>query len=253
MSKHVLISTDDRVTTLTISRPDKKNALTQDMYAALADAITAYDAGDDARALVITGQGDMFTAGNDLADFSTGGSADGDVPPVGRFLNAIRDCGKPIIAAVNGPAIGVGLTMLLHADLVYAGKSATFVAPFVKLGLVPEAASSLLLPATVGMAVANDILLAGRTLTADEALQFGLVARLFADEDLQVSVSAIARGVAASAPNALKASKALIRNRRDVVVEQMAAESHHFVSQLKSPDFSESVAAMKEKRQPIYA
>jgi enoyl-CoA hydratase/carnithine racemase len=253
MSNHVQISTADKVTTLTISRPDKKNALTQEMYGALADAIVAYDSVDDARALVITGEGDMFTAGNDLGDFSTGGDAEDEVPPVARFLNAIRDCEKPTIVAVNGPAIGVGLTMLLHADLVYASTSATFVAPFVKLGLVPEAASSLLLPAAVGMAIANDILLAGRTLSADEALQFGLVARVFGDDELQQSVQEIARNVAASAPNAIKASKALIRNRRDAIVAQMAAESEHFVSQLKSPDFSESVAAMKEKRRPVYA
>ncbi|GAB5482611.1 MAG: enoyl-CoA hydratase [Parasphingorhabdus sp.] len=253
MSNHIHISTADKVTTLTISRSDKKNALTQEMYGALANAMVAYDTGDDARALVITGEGDMFTAGNDLDDFSMGGNADDEVPPVARFLNAICDCEKPIIVAVNGPAIGVGLTMLLHADLVYASTSATFVAPFVKLGLVPEAASSLLLPAAVGMAIANDILLAGRTLTADEALQFGLVARVFAGDELQKSVQEIAQNIAGSAPNALKASKALIRNRRDAIVAQMAAESKHFVSQLKSPDFSESVSAMKEKRRPFYA
>ncbi len=253
MTDHVAISTAERVTTLTIARPDKKNAITQDMYAAMADAIIAYDADDEARAFVITGEGDMFTAGNDLQDFSTGDGDGDEVAPVARFLNAIRDCEKPIIAAVNGPAIGVGLTMLLHCDLVYAGRSATFTAPFVKLGLVPEAASSLLLPAAVGMAIANDILLAGRTLDAEEALDFGLVARLFADDELQGSVAEIARGIAESAPNALKASKRLIRNRRAAVIEQMTAESELFVGQLKSTDFSESIAAMMEKRKPVYS
>ncbi|WP_298301788.1 enoyl-CoA hydratase [uncultured Erythrobacter sp.] len=252
MTDHIQISTQDRVTFLTIARPDKKNAITQDMYAAMAKAIEDYDRTDEARAFIITGEGDMFTAGNDLQDFSTDDSGDAE-PPVARFLRAVRDCEKPLIAAVNGPAIGVGLTMLLHCDLVYAARSATFGAPFVKLGLVPEAASSLLLPAAVGMAVANDILLAGRTLTADEAVSFGLVARVFADDELASAVQKIGQHVAASAPNALKFSKQLIRGNRTEIEQQMEDEAKLFVAQLKSPDFRESVAAMMEKRQPVYA
>ncbi len=252
MSEHIDIITDAQITTLTINRSDKKNAISQAMYAAMADALTAYGEDDNARAFIITGRGDYFTSGNDLQDFSTGGGKDGELPPVGRFLNAIRDCPKPVIAAVNGPAIGVGLTMLLHCDLVYAAQSATFGAPFVKLGLVPEAGSSMLLPAAVGMAMANDILLAGRTLDADEALHYGLVARLFADAELDSAVQEIAGHVAASAPNALKHSKALIRNQRDRIAAHMAAEGELFVAQLQSPDFAESVAALMQKRAPVY-
>ena len=253
MSEYIVINTDDRITTLTITRPDKKNAITQDMYGAMADAIVAYGDNDDARAFVITGTGDMFTAGNDLQDFSTGAEDSHDLPPVGRFLNAIRDCPKPLIAAVNGQAIGVGLTMLLHCDLVYAADSATFNAPFVKLGLVPEAASSLLLPASVGMAVANDILLAGRKLNAEEAHRYGLVARIFPDAELSSAVKEIATIVAHSAPTALRRSKELIRNQRDRVAEHMAVEGRIFVEQLQSPDFAESVAAMMQKRAPVYS
>ena len=251
MSDHIRITTQDRITTLTIDRQDKKNAITQVMYAAMADALNEYGETDNARAFVITGAGDMFTAGNDLQDFATG-PRDHDTPPVLRFLAAIRDCPKPVIAAVNGPGIGIGLTMLLHCDLVYAGESATLSAPFVKLGLVPEAASSLLLPAQVGMAVANDLLLTGRTMPADEALRVGLVARIFPDADLIPETMKIAAGVAASAPTALVQSKALIRNQKERIAEVMQTEGKIFAAQLKSPDFAESVAAMMQKRAPVY-
>lgn len=252
MTETILLETVDKITTLTINRPEKKNAITQSMYKAMAEAIEAYGEDDSVRAFVITGAGDMFTSGNDLQDFAAGGSDD-DVPSVIRFLLAINACPKPLIAAVNGPAIGVGLTMLLHCDLVYTAKSATFGAPFVKLGLVPEAGSSILLPEAVGMAVANDILLGGRTLTAPEALDFGLVARVFAEADLAAEVQTIAAHIAASAPVALKRSKALIRNRQDAVRDHMMLEAKIFNEQLQSPDFAESVAAMMQKRAPVYA
>lgn len=154
MSKHIQVMKEERVVTITIVRADKKNAITQAMYGAMADALNDYGNDNATRALIITGQGDIFTAGNDLQDFSLGG--DEKIPPVVSFLTAIRDCPKPVIACVNGAAIGVGLTMLLHCDLVYAGENATFSAPFAKLALVPEAGSSMLLPAAVGMAVCND-------------------------------------------------------------------------------------------------
>ncbi len=251
MSENIIISREGRVVTLTISRPDKKNALTQGMYSAMADALEAYGESDGDRALVMTGAGEMFTAGNDLTDFAKGDREAGE-PPVWRFLNAIRDCPKPVIAAVNGPGIGIGLTMLLHCDLVYAGERATLGVPFVKLGLVPEAGSSLLLPAAVGMAVANDMLLAGRTLSAHEAERAGLVARVFADAELSDAVAEIARGVAGSAPVAMRLSKGLIRQGREAVTECMAAESKLFAAQLQGPEFAESVAAMGEKRAPDY-
>jgi enoyl-CoA hydratase/carnithine racemase len=251
MSENIKLARDGRVVTLTIDRVEKKNALTQAMYGALADALEAYAATDEERALVITGAGDMFTAGNDLHDFAKG-DRETEVPPVWRFLNAIRDCPKPVIAAVNGSAIGVGLTMLLHCDLVYAADNAVLSVPFVKLGVVPEAGSSLLLPQVVGMAVANDMLLAGRALSAREAAQAGLVARVFGEGELMAEVQAIARAVAASAPNAMKLTKGLIRAGRDEVAAVMAREAKHFAAQLQSREFAESVAAMAEKRAPDY-
>ncbi len=251
MSEHIKISREERVVTLTIDRQDKKNALTQEMYGAMADVLEAYSASDEDRALVITGAGEMFTAGNDLGDFAKGDREE-KVPPVWRFLGALSNCPKPVIAAVNGPGIGIGLTLLLHCDLVYAGESASLGAPFVKLGLVPEAASSMLLPASVGMAVANDILLAGRILSAAEAERFGLVARVFPDADLQGEVRKIAIGVASSAPQSLQLSKGLIRHQREAVAAHMAAEGKLFAAQLQAPEFAESVAAMAQKRLPDY-
>lgn len=250
MTAHVAISTADRVTTITLQRPDKKNAITQEMYGVMADALVAY-AGDDAvRALVITGTGDYFTSGNDLQDFARGG--DGGEPPVKRFLEAIAGCPKPVIAAVNGSAIGVGLTMLLHCDLVFAAEGALLSAPFVKLGLVPEAASSMLLPRAVGMAVANDIFMTGRALTASEALTFGLVARVLPADEFPQAVAALAKVVAASAPNAAKHTKALVRGEAEPVGARMIREGALFASQLASPEFAESVAAMMQKRVPVY-
>lgn len=251
MSDYIDVDKVDRIVSITISRPEKKNALTQNMYAAMADAINAYVEDDHARALLLKAQGDMFTAGNDLEDFSSSSTSE-EEPGVSRFLRSISDCPKPLIASVNGGAIGVGLTMLLHFDLVYASERATFSAPFIGLGLVPEAASSKLLPEAVGKAVANDIFFTGRTLNADEALSFGLVARIFSNEALAQETARIAMQVAASAPSSLRKSKALVRYEQEAVTKQMELESVQFLAQLKSPEFKESVAARLQKRAPVF-
>ena len=257
MNDNVLISTRERVRTLTISRPEKKNAITQDMYQAMADAIDDYTAESHVRAFVITGAGDYFTSGNDLKDFAVQGMPRPgqefhNTPGVMSFLRAVSTCPKPLIAAVNGPGIGIGLTMLLHCDLVYAAESASLSAPFTRLALVPEAASSMLLSQSVGMAVANDILLAGRTLSADEALNFGLVARIFPDVALMQEVDKIADHIAATSPTALRRSKELIRYQRDLVTKRMIDEVTIFAEQLQTEDFRESATALMQKRQPIY-
>ena len=251
MTDLILTHLADRVLTLTINRPERKNALTQAMYAAMADAIEGANEDPAIRAILLTGTGDMFTAGNDLSDFA--GNMDGGKPPVQRFLEAIRDAAKPVIVAVNGPAIGVGLTLLLHADIVYAADTANFRAPFTQLGLVPEAGSSLLLPLTVGNSMANEILLAGRILDAEEALACGLVSRVVPGADLMAAAGAVAAKIAASAPTAMRRSKALTRANRDAVAAQMAAEGKVFAEQLKSPEFAEASAAFMQKRAPVFA
>jgi len=153
---------------------------------------------------------------------------------------------------VNGPAIGVGLTLTLHCDLVYAAQSATFSAPFVKLGLVPEAASSLLLPEAIGMAAAMDVFMTGRTLTSEEALRMGLISRMFDDAEFDARARELAMVVANAAPNAMRHAKALVRNRNAEITDRMMAESVHFANQLQSPEFGESVAAMMAKSPAFY-
>ena len=250
MSEHVRLDRDQRVLTITLDRQEVKNALTHDMYIALADALAEADRCGDTRCVLITGEGDVFTAGNDLGDFAT------DLPegtlPVMRFLDTLRDIDTPVIAAVNGAAIGIGLTMLLHCDLAFACEDATFSAPFTRLGLVPEAGSSLLLPRAVGTAMANDILLAGRVLGASEALVAGLVSRVVPREELMEVAASVAHEVAAFAPNAVRESRRLIRAGRDEIAERMNQESAVFFEQLGSSEFSESLLAMREKRPPVF-
>ena len=250
MTHHVVTERDGRVLTVTMNRADKKNALTHDMYLAIAGALELAHAEPQIRCVIITGAGDSFTAGNDLSDFAAG-LPEGK-PPVVRFLEAIVNCDKPVMAAVNGPAVGVGLTMLLHSDLVYASERATFRSPFPHVGVVPEAASSLLLPMTVGNAWANDIFIGGRVLSAADALSAGLISRVFPAASFMEECRKIARAVAAQAPNAMLHTKRLIRANRDVVIERMKKEGEIFNAQLKSPEFMLAAAAYMQKRLPEF-
>ncbi len=250
MTNHIAVAREGKVLTITINRPEQKNALSHAMYAAMADALEKAQTDDQIRCVVITGAGDVFTAGNDMGDFAAG-MPEG-TPPVVRFLSALRDVEKPVVAAVNGPAVGVGLTMLLHCDLSFASDTATFAAPFAKLGLVPEAASSLLIPSSLGTAWANDILLAGRKLEAEDALKAGLISRVFPADELLAETMTVAHNVAALAPTAMKESKRLIRGRQEEVKQQMLAEAEVFGAQLRSPEFAEAAAAFMEKRAPVF-
>lgn len=250
MSEFISVERHDRVCVVKIDRPAAKNALTQDMYGAIADALFEADKNKDIRAVLLTSDGELFTAGNDLRDFQSE-RGEGEAP-VGRFLRAIRDVNVPFIISVNGPSIGVGLTMLLHADLVIAGERATFKAPFAQIGVVPEAGSSLLLPQAVGMAWANDILLTGRALTAQEALSIGLISRVYPDGDLAAEAMQLAMQVSQMPPNAMLESKKLIRAGRDAIIAQMEKEMVAFGNQLRSAEFKEAATAFFEKRAPVF-
>lgn len=251
MTDHIKTSRDGRVLTITINRPEKKNAITQAMYGAIADGLSELDRDDALRAAVITGEGTMFTSGNDITDFAS--DMDGDnVPPVIRFLRGILHTEKPVVAAVNGPAIGVGLTMLLHCDVAYASEAATFAAPFVKVGVVPEAASSVLLPKAIGMAMASEVMLAGRVLTAQEALSVGLVSKVVSPDDLQQEAADVAGRLAALAPTAMKRAKSLIRHDRTELQSVMEREGVLFADQLQSAEFAEVAAAFMQKRAPKF-
>jgi len=254
-SENIIVSQDEGVLTLTMNRPNKKNALTQEMYAALADNVEAAQTDASIRVVVITGTADSFTAGNDLSDFAANGadSSDNELPPVARYLRAILEAEKPLMAAVNGLAVGVGVTMLLHCDLVYASPNASFKMPFVDLGLVPEAGSSLLLPRLIGNQKANDLFLLGSKIDAAEAERIGLIANVFDADDLLDEVGKRAQALAAKAPNAVQLTKGLVRKDRDLVAAQMAAESVHFSAQLQTPEFAEAAMAFAERRAPDFS
>ena len=251
MTDHILISTENRVMTLRFNRADKKNAITHDMYAALADAMAEAETRDDVRVVLFSGEGDYFTSGNDLNDFR-------DKPPVGpeapvwRFLNQLNVAEKPLVAAVNGPAVGVGLTMLLHCDLVLAAQSAWLSVPFVDLALVPEAASSVLLPARAGRALAADMFLTGRRATAGDAVQMGIVSRVVADNEVLTQALDVAHAIAKKAPGAVKLAKSMIKPDMDEISRVMAHEGKLFGQQLQSPEFFEAVSAFMQRREPDF-
>jgi enoyl-CoA hydratase/carnithine racemase len=248
---HVTATREDRVLHLVLDRPAKKNALTRAMYMALADALTA--AADDPAVAVVTlsGSGDAFTAGNDLADFASSG---GDVSEVMRFLFALVDFPKPVLAAVHGAAVGIGTTLLLHCDLAWAAPSARFRTPFVELGLVPEAASSYLMPRQFGAARAARLLLLCETIDAVEAADWGLVAGVVAEDALHATVREKARALAAKAPEAVRASKALLRApTREAVLAVMRREGDLFNARLTSPEAREAMMAFLQKRPPNFA
>jgi enoyl-CoA hydratase/carnithine racemase len=254
MTEHVIVTLEKGVQVLTLNRADKKNALTPEMYGALADGIERAEKDPAIRVTMITATGDAFTAGNDLGDFAKAGATPVDDKPaekphVTRFLENIAAAEKPLIAAVNGLAVGVGVTMLLHCDLVYAGASATFQMPFVNLGLVPEAGSTLLLPRLVGMQKAGDLFLTGKKIGAEKAEALGLVAEVFPDNALPGEALARAQALAGKAPNAVRITKALLRGKdRDLVAAQAKAEAGHFASQLRSAEVKEAISAFFEKR-----
>jgi enoyl-CoA hydratase/carnithine racemase len=249
---HIKVSDSAGVRTVVMARPEKKNAITHAMYAAMAEAIASAQREPAVRAVLITGEGAAFTAGNDLKDFLEGPPAGRD-PPVMDFLSTILDAEKPLAAAVNGLAVGVGVTMLLHCDLVYAAESATFRTPFTDLGLVPEAGSSLLMPARIGRARAGELFLLGETLTAQEALAQALVSRVFPDSRLGQEARARCEALAAKPPAAVRATKRLMRGDVAAVRARMAEERAMFAERLKSDEFREAAQAFLEKRKPDFS
>jgi enoyl-CoA hydratase/carnithine racemase len=226
---------------LRLARPEKKNALTVAMYAALADAIETASDRVDISSIVIAAEGTTFTAGNDLKDFMENPPA-GFGSPVSRFLRALVRTPLPLIAAVQGAAIGIGTTLLLHCDFVYASSSARFALPFVDLGLVPEAASSLLLPRTIGGLRAAEMLYLGRSLTAAEALAVGLVGTVTDPEALIALATGTAAALAAKPRSALLETKKLVRGNLDELENRMQTEGAVFAQQLASPDAQKAFA-----------
>jgi enoyl-CoA hydratase/carnithine racemase len=252
MTEHIKIERKDNILTLTFARPDKKNALTNAMYGILADAILAAETDPATRAIVLRGEGDMYTAGNDVGEFATmaTGQFRGE-RHVSRFIEAIGRATKPMVAAVQGRAVGIGTTMLLHCDVVVLAENALLSTPFVGLALVPEAASSLLLPLRIGYARAYEMFALGETVDAKTALALGIASRVVALDKLHAEAASVAARLAKLPAGSLAATKRLMRNA-ETLVAQMNAESKVFGERLTTPEAREAFTAFAEKRPPDF-
>jgi enoyl-CoA hydratase/carnithine racemase len=254
MTDPVLTRFADGVLTVTLNRPEKKNAITQGMYAVLAEATERARTDDAVRVLLFRAEGDSFSAGNDIADFiAIGSSGGGQVvdAPVFRFLKALADLDKPAVAAVRGRAVGIGLTLLLHCDMVVVAEDALLSAPFVNLALAPEAASSLLLPMVVGHQRAFEIFALGEPIDGRTALAWGLANRAVPADQVDATAAELAARVAARAPNSIRKTKRLMRDAERLWA-LMQQEGEAFGSQMSSPEAMEAFMAFTQKRAPVF-
>lgn len=251
----ILTHREAGVLTLTLNRLDKKNALTTDMYAALADALVQAAEDPTVRVAVIQGHEQIFTAGNDLQDFRERPPVlDAANPaPVHRFLDALRTFPKPLLAAVAGPAVGIGTTLLLHCDLVYAGDNAAFSLPFVNLGLCAEGGSSVMLPALMGYQKAAEKLLLGEAFYAEEALEIGLVNRIVPPHEVAAYAQAQAAKLALKPQASLVATKALMKASQAGLKSVMDGELQRFGELLRGPACKEAIDAFMNKRKPDFS
>ncbi|NQD92234.1 enoyl-CoA hydratase [Pseudomonas sp. CrR25] len=254
MSEHLLVEREQGLLTLRLNRLDKKNALTRAMYAGMAEVLKEADRDRSVRAVLLTGGADCFTSGNDVADFI-------QAPPSGlnsevfQFMQALFDFGKPVVAAVNGPAVGIGTTLLLHCDLVYVSREATLKMPFVNLGLCPEFGSSLILPRLLGHARAAELLLLGQSFSGEQAAAWGI-----ANEVLDDGAATLAKARAMAlrflqlAPSAVTDSKRLMRAPgREELRRVIEEEGALFGQRLRSPEAIEALTAFMQRRAPDFS
>ena len=249
MSEHVRVEKRDAVLSITLDRPERRNAITVAMYAALADAVEQASKDSSVRIVVFRGEGQDFAAGNDLADFLDASTRDGGEIAVWRFLRALAACETPLVAAVHGNCVGIGTTMLLHCDLVVAEEGTRFSLPFVELGLVPEAASSLLLPRLAGRRVAARYLLLAEPFGVDEALSIGLVSHRAEAGALDEGLAGILARLLAKPSEALRETNRLLRHGgREEILERMQIEGAVFAERLQSDEVKEAIAAFFSSR-----
>ena len=251
----IAITDDAGLRTIRINRPEKKNALTRAMYAAMAEALREAAARPGVRAVLITGGTECFTSGNDVGDFKVRGEGSADAAsPAQGFLAALRACPKPVVAAVAGYAIGIGTTLLLHCDLIYAAEGAVFRMPFVDLGLCPEGGSSLLIPQRAGQLLANELLMLGDAFTPATALRAGIVNAVLPTGELMATAEGVARRLAAKPPEAIAATKRLLRQADAAILDaHMVEEFARFAALLRGPEAAEAVGAFQEKRKPDFS
>lgn len=244
-------SRDGGTLLIRFARPAKKNALTLAMYERLNAALAEAAADKSVTAVVFSSTSETFTAGNDLGDFMQNPPQD-ESAPVFRFIRALAAFEKPLVAAVDGKAVGLGFTMLLHCDFVYVTERAALTTPFVNLGLVPEAASSLILPALVGHRVASEILILGEPVSGARAAQLGLANAVVAPGQVEGKALEVARLLGEKPPTALKLTKKLLRDVGPLHA-RMSVEGDLFVKQLGSPEVAEAIGAFFEKRKPDFS
>lgn len=249
MTEDVRVEPEGGVLSITLARPERRNAITVAMYSALADAIEGAAGDDSLRLITIRGEGQDFTAGNDLHDFLQALPRLSEDIPVWRLLRALARNRLPVVAAVQGNAVGIGTTMLLHCDLVVAEESARFSLPFVDLGLVPEAASSLILPRLAGRRRAARYLLLGEPFGAREALEAGIVSHIVAEGGLEPALGEMVAALLAKPPQALRMTQQLLRHATtDEILERMKLEGGHFTERLQSDEVKEAIAAFFQRK-----
>lgn len=250
---HIQVERDGAVMRIAINRPEKKNALTAEMYDALSDAVEEAERDSTVRVLLLHGKGDSFTAGNDLQDFLQKPWKGQARPPAVRFIHAVAHANKPIVAAVHGLVVGVGTTILLHCDLVYAADETRFMMPFVNLGIVPEAASTVLLPLLIGRQRAAELLMLATPLAAQRAYEIGMVNAVLPAEKLLPTAAEAAQVLAAKPSAALRATKDLMKRHYQAEVDRALREEVEVISErLESAETREALAAFLEKRKPDF-
>ena len=255
MTDHIRTELADGVLTVTLARPEKKNAITQAMYVVLAEATQRARTDDAVRVLLFRSEGDSFSAGNDIADFIAQGSQGGGSvtdAPVFHFLKSLADLDKPAVAAVRGRAVGIGLTLLLHCDMVVVAEDALLSAPFINLALAPEAASSLLLPQVLGHQRAFEVFALGEPIDGRTALAWGLANRAVPAGLVDAVAAELAGKLAARAPNSIRKTKRLMRDAGQLW-SLMQREGEAFGSQMTSPEAMEAFMAFSQKRAPDFS
>ncbi|GGF58613.1 enoyl-CoA hydratase [Alteromonas lipolytica] len=244
---NILIETQGAITHIVLNRPEKKNALTREMYQTMADALNEANEAEHIKVVVIRATGDIFCAGNEIAGFANHGE-DPHLAETVSFMNALLNCKKTVVAEVSGMAVGIGTTMLLHCDFVYADSQARFVMPFINLGLVPEYASSYILPRMAGRRRASEWLLLGEPFGAQDAYQFGLLTKVTEPEALRETVDNVVTKLAAKPAFALLQSKALITNEADAIRQHMDVELDVFIEAMGTEAAQEAFDAFLHKR-----
>lgn len=252
MTEHIRITLDNGVLEITFARADKKNALTNAMYRTAREALERAQNDDDIKMVLFNADGDAFTAGNDLGDFTRVASGQGEEPQAHHFIEALGRAEKPLVAAVPGIAVGVGTTMLLHCDLVYVADSAKLLAPFVNLALVPEAASSLLLPQRIGYVRAFGMFALGEAVTGPEAVALGLANKVLPRAEVLDAARSAARALAQKPAGSLMATKKLMRDTATLLA-RMQQEGTVFAERLRSDEAREAFAAFAERRAPDFS